>query len=382
MRNLTCQPLIRTLLEHHAAGQAWRTEPTTIAADRYTSPAHLGAEKSALFRGPQVVALSADLPTAGSTLVRDHLGVPTVLTRDDAGRVHALINVCAHRAAQVVTDERACTRRLTCPYHAWTYDLGGRLVGLPDRVSFPDVEVPGPGLRPLPVLEEHGLVWVTPMPGAALPQAALGAFAEDFDSYDVSSHRHWRSHRFDLALNWKLVIDTFLEPYHFSSLHRNTVAPYFLANLCLADRSGSHVREVLPRPSLPALADQPPDTWDLVAHSVILYVLFPNTVFVKFDDHIETWRVHPDAVDPGRSVCDLDFYVPDVPATPSSEGHWERNWKLTIDTVEEEDFAAMAGVQRGLASGTVDHLRVGANEPALGLFHAALDECLAGARPR
>ncbi len=71
--------------------------------------------------------------------------------------------------------------------------------------------------------------------------------------------------------------------------------------------------------------------------------------------------------------------MPDVPPTESSERHWEKNWRLTIDTVIEEDFAAMAGVQRGLASGAIDEIRVGANEPALGLFHAALHDAMRAA---
>ncbi len=93
-------------------------------------------------------------------------------------------------------------------------------------------------------------------------------------------------------------------------------------------------------------------------------------------DHVETWRVRPPPTDPGRSICDLDFYIPDEPATVSSEHHWEKNWRLTIDTVIDEDLAAMAGVQRGLESGAIDAIRVGANEPALGFFHAALHEAI------
>jgi hypothetical protein len=285
--------------------------------------------------------------------------------------------VCVHRGATVVADERDCRRRLTCPYHGWTYDLEGSLAGLPDRGAFPDVAVPGPGLRPLPVLEDHGVIWLIPESSSDTRiEPDLGAIGDDLDAFDIGAHRYWRSHRFELELNWKLVIDTFLEPYHFASLHRNTVGPLFVANLCHAERFGRHVREVLPRRTIADLASQPADTWDIVPHSAIVYVLFPNTVFVMQIDHIETWRVVPDPVDPSRSRCDLDFYVPDEPATASSERHWESNWKLTIDTVLAEDFVAMAGVQRGMVSGAIDTIRVGANEPALGLFHTALRDTL------
>jgi hypothetical protein len=105
-------------------------------------------------------------------------------------------------------------------------------------------------------------------------------------------------------------------------------------------------------------------------------VLFPATVFVMQIDHIELWRVWPQGDDPHRSWCDLDFYIPIGPKTESSERHWENNWRLTIDTVEHEDFNAMAGVQRGVASGAIDRVRFGANEPALIMYHQALRAAL------
>ena len=228
--------------------------------------------------------------------------------------------------------------------------------------------------------EAGGLIWMLPDPrttdlGRDLGvESGLGSIADDFESFGIGEMEHWRSHRFELELNWKLVVDTFLEPYHFASLHRKTVGPVFFPNLCLVDRFGPHLREVLPRRTLPELAEQPPAEWDLVPYAAIIYVLFPNTVLVMQIDHIETWRVYPDLSDPGRSICDLDFYIPMAPELP--ERHWESNWKLTIDTVQYEDFPAMAGVQRGLVTGATESLQIGANEPAVAMFHDALDDAL------
>lgn len=397
MRNDTSQPIIKTLLAQAAQGRSWRTKPSAAPAATYADPEWLAAERRTLFGPlPQVVALSPDLPEPGSYLTRDNLAVPLLVIRGDDGVVRAFANVCAHRGAEVVGEERGCSRRFSCAYHAWTYGTDGRLVGLPDRDAFPDIDTPGPGLRTLPTVEDHGVIWVTPDPaGGPTPRPELGPIADDLDSFDIGAHRHWRSHRFDLALNWKLVIDTFLEPYHFASLHKNTVGPLFIPNLCFAERFGPHVREVLPRRTLTELGDQPPEQWDLVPHTALVYVLFPNTVFVMQIDHVETWRVTPDPQDPGRSVCDLDFYIPDVPTngptgerqiseqmSESAARHWERNWKLTIDTVIEEDFAAMAGAQRGLASGALDQLRFGSNEPALTMFHEAVADAVDGRDPQ
>ena len=95
-------------------------------------------------------------------------------------------------------------------------------------------------------------------------------------------------------------------------------------------------------------------------------------------DHIETWRVSPDPQDPHKSKCDLDFYIPKLPETSSESSHWERNWQLTIDTVIDEDFATMTRVQRGLSSNVASVIRIGSNEPALGMFHASLHDAIEG----
>lgn len=373
------EPIIETLLCHAAEGSPLRMEGRQMAAVDYTCPTYAVDERRRLFVDrPQAVALSCDLPQPGAQLTRDQLDIPLLLTRDHDGTVHALANVCAHRAAQVVADGAHngpdCRRRLSCPYHGWTYDLSGSLVGLPDQASFPDWQVPQPGLRRLPVYEDAGLIWVTPNLDAETCEPALDGLADEIGEYDAVGHHHWRSHRFHLDLNWKLVIDTFLEGYHFPTLHRTTVGPLFISNLGHVASFGPHLREVLPRRSFVELADQPRDAWDVVPHSAIIYVLFPNTVLVVQIDHLETWRVYPDRDDPARSVADLDFYVPELPTTDSALRHWENNWKLTIDTVITEDFAAMAGVQRGLASGAVEHITAGANEPALAAFHRALED--------
>jgi len=382
MRNQTCQPIVRTLLDHLEKRTSWRVDSTThVSAGDYADPGHLALEKDRLFRRlPQVVALSSELGEPGSYLTRDSLGLAVVVTRTREGSVAALVNACRHRGAQVAAGS-GCSRRLTCPYHSWSYEHDGTLAGVPDSGSFPEVVIPSPGLVQLPVAEVAGLVWMIPNPSAVAHEpdlgvaAGLGPIAEDLDDFGLERMRHWRSHRFELELNWKLVIDTFLEPYHFSSLHATTVGPYFIPNLCVAERFGSHVREILPRRSLVELADVPPDEWDVVPHSAMVYVLFPNTVFVMQLDHVETWRVYPDGDDPGRCVCDLDFYVPDGSEAP--ERHWERNWKLTIDTVIDEDFAAMASAQRGLSTGVLEHIVAGTNEPALGMFHRSLGDALA-----
>ncbi len=385
MRRDTQIAIIRTLLEQLRQKQPLRGDAVgSVPAAHFTSVEHLQREQATILSAwPQLMALSTDVPRPGSFVVRDGPGSSVIVSRDEDGCVHALANVCRHRGARVA-EGRGGGRRFTCPYHAWSYRLDGSLAAIPDQDSFPAVDDGHCQLPRLPVVEWAGMIWIVPLTGAELSEdrlrADLGPIGDDLVAYDIGQYAYWRSHRFELDLNWKLVIDTFLEPYHFASLHRNTVGPIFVSHLCTADGAGHHVREVLPRRSIVTLADMPESAWDLVMHSAIVYALFPNTVLVVQVDHIETWRVQPRAGDPARSICELDFYIPAGDLTETAEQYWERNWELTVNTVIDEDFRTMAGAQANLGSGWLEQLTLGRNEPALALSHQALADALT-ARP-
>ena len=355
-----------------------------MPASIYTSTEELAFEqRTILSTRPQLIALASDLPEPSSYVVRDSTGSSIVLTRDADGVAHAFANVCRHRGSRVAED-RGTTMRLVCPYHAWSYSLDGSLWKVPDNESFPGIEPGSCGLPELPCVEVEGTIWINPTLGSTLSEAevrsSLGAYVDDLKALDIPGFVHWRQHRFDLNFNWKLLIDTFFEPYHFPVLHRNTVGPIFVSNLCFADSDGLNVREVLPRKTIATLSEQPEDEWDLIPQSAIVYYLFPNTVVVVQVDHLETWRIRPVDGDPGRCICELDFYIPPSTMDDRTLTHWERNWDLTIKTVVEEDFLIMAGAQSNLASGTLDRLTFGRNEPALALFHSALAEGLQAER--
>ena len=129
--------LVRRLLdhiEHHTTDMA--EDVYEVPADAYTSRAHFEEELEALFLGaPLVLCLSGSLPRPGTFRTVDLCGTPVLVTRDADGRVRAMANVCRHRGVRVA-DGGGQTRRLTCPFHAWVYDLEGKLVGVPTAEGF------------------------------------------------------------------------------------------------------------------------------------------------------------------------------------------------------------------------------------------------------
>jgi phenylpropionate dioxygenase-like ring-hydroxylating dioxygenase large terminal subunit len=124
-----------------------------VPVEVYTSADRLRREVDALFRGqPLVLCLSGALAEPGAYVTLDVCVTPVLVTRDGEGRVHALLNACRHRGVRVV-DGCGTARRLTCPFHNWTYDPAGRLVGLPVADAFADMCRDDKGLVELPVAE-------------------------------------------------------------------------------------------------------------------------------------------------------------------------------------------------------------------------------------
>ncbi len=116
-------------------------------------------------------------------------------------------------------------RRFTCPFHAWTYDTGGALVGYPKTEHFGEVDMECMGLRELPAEERHGLLFVHPdVDGEIDLDHLLGEwFNDEFVSWKFGELEPLTQDSYDTACNWKLAMDTFGETYHFSALHKNTI---------------------------------------------------------------------------------------------------------------------------------------------------------------
>ena len=294
MQHTTQVALVRELLRHLDAGT------TTLAdgvmrnrVDVYTDPVRFEREWAMIRRAPQFFGLSCRLPEPGSYATDDKTGIPVLLVRGDDGRVRSFLNVCRHRGSRVASGHGAGAK-FVCPYHGWTYDCRGRLAGVPDRGSFGGVDLSDRNLVELPALEFGGMIWSGLFPSATFDlDHLLAGLGPELASYGFGRYLHYARRTLVRCMNWKMVIDTFLESYHFGVLHPHTVHPLFFANVGLFEPFGPHLREVFPRRTIVELKDRPESDWDLVTHTVIIYVLFPSTVIVMQADHAEIWRIFP-----------------------------------------------------------------------------------------
>ncbi|WP_077036179.1 aromatic ring-hydroxylating dioxygenase subunit alpha, partial [Pelomonas sp. KK5] len=342
----------------------------------YTDPAHFDRERAALLRRVPLPLTASGSLARNSVFASDDFGLPILLTRDDAGAVHAFLNACTHRGAKLVDPgETRCTRRVSCPFHAWTFSLDGRLVGVPRAETFPTLDKSTHGLRRLPVCEAGGIIWVG-LDSKAPPDFSevQGQLARDFEAFGIPAMHVYGRRTFDLAANWKLLIETFLETYHVAPLHAKTVAPMFAPVPTLMSHFGPHTRQTVGRSHFTRemLDVQVDQLHKQVTHA---YHLFPTAMLVTSPHHMNFITVMPRAVD--RSIVVCHMLTRDLPETEEQRQRYERTLKFNFEDVfGAEDFQAAQRVQQGLASGALDEVRFGGLEEALATFHANIERVM------
>jgi phenylpropionate dioxygenase-like ring-hydroxylating dioxygenase large terminal subunit len=367
---------VAAMLDANTSGPATGEYRQPVA--HYIDRAHLARERDLLFRRqPLVVAAAAEFEKPGDFRTTDIDGVNALVVRQADGSLRAFHNVCRHRGTRVVDEASGCRPTFTCRFHAWVYGTDGALRHIPGAEGFTGLDRAALSLAPLPVAERHGLVWLGPIRGEAIDiDAFLGPAGAILADFGIAQGGVFRFERFPEAMNWKLVIDTFLEAYHVPHLHAKTIAPFIEGRGGVYDTFGRHGRFLTPRRTFDDVRRRPAEPGDLKRHVITVLRLFPNAVAIWNRDHVELWTAVPDGDDPDRCIVRLWLITPQRHVAGPDRAMWDKNWAITYGTVQTEDFPMARTIQQGFHSGAQSHVVFGRNERGLHDFHEALRDAM------
>lgn len=375
--------LARQLLAHIRNGTT-DTAPHQDRIDiaRYTDPG-LWAEEVEVFykRSPIVAGLSCELPGPGAYKAQELIGVPVLLVRDAHGALNAFLNVCRHRGAPVAAGCGQASR-FTCPYHAWTYDQSGRLVGVTSEETYGPIDRGEHALTRLPCAERAGLIFVGLTPGMPFD---IDHYLAGVDRHIAASEPevlHYGGERLIAAPNWKIVMDGHLESYHFASLHRNSIGPTTFNNCGIIDRFGPHILITVAHKHIVELLDRPESEWHPLRDGMMTaqYVLFPGTSVTLLGNGMMAQMVRPgETVDRSTNTMVMGFYdPPDDAATAAEQSEFLDRIRSVL---ADEDYAIGFDIQKGLKSGAQSAVSLGLNEPGVIYFHQTTREILTREAP-
>jgi phenylpropionate dioxygenase-like ring-hydroxylating dioxygenase large terminal subunit len=373
--------IVRRLLTHIDAGttdegHAWR-EPV----ENYLDPDRFADELRVLRAMPSVFVPAAAIPKPGDHVERDCFGVPLFAVRGRDHRARVFRNACRHRGMALV-EGPGCAQALVCRYHGWTYRLDGTLAHVPHEDAFPDLDMPSRGLVEVPSWEVDGLIVIGPLEPAATGgvDGALAALTEGTPWRDklMPAERLLLVNAGQRAMNWKVLVEQFLEGYHIRTTHRDTFYPLQYDDLNVVEAFGPNTRITFPYKNIERLRGRPESTWVIDHRVTFVYQLFPNVIVATFPDQVLVVVIDPVDVDHTTMI-----YYALATAEAAKKLSADRvagagagaGGLIAQGGIEDNDMSE--GVQRGLRAGANTFVEFGTHESAIGHFHATLDERLA-----
>jgi phenylpropionate dioxygenase-like ring-hydroxylating dioxygenase large terminal subunit len=385
---------------------------TTLPAQAYTSEDFFAWELDHVLRaGWQCVAHVSQIPAPGDFLNLDLLGEPLIVVHGKDGVIRILSRVCPHRSMDIMPEgfgyeghtlaaarngrpDCGQTRLFLCPYHAWTFELDGRLKACPEMHQAEDFCRDNFFLKPFRSELWQGFVFVN-FDGQAPPLTeGLTEMAADLAAFRLSEMKLVIAREWDCPFNWKVLAENFMESYHHLGIHHKTLQPLMPARDTWTEQERRHyVRAHLPYrdavrdayrafeargdfsdelPPLAGLNGAQKSEWGL-------YLIHPTFLLATAPDRVIWYRLQP--LGPDRlKLTTTTLLAPEVVAHENFR-HWrEKVEKLLVD-FHLEDMEVCTAVQRGFYArgwqpGRLSHL-----EMPVWLFHRYLAARIRGTWP-
>lgn len=334
----------------------------SLPAWTYRHAGFFDLEKERIFyRSWQIVCHVSDIPNPGDYYRFDLLDEPLIVVRDDTGEVRAYSNVCRHRAARLLDGEGGGPRGhcaggvIRCPYHAWTYDLDGRLKSMPRASSYAGFDARSCRLPEFPVDLWMGFVFVAIDPATPRVSELMSPFQESLAPLRMAEMQPLgRVTLRPRDVNWKTIVDNFVDGLHIRVAHAGLRSIAGRNYQLDADDNLQHIRSQLTEDSSAGWSQRMymsvlPDRDDLPEERRRLweyFLLWPNTAFDIYPDRVDFMQMLP--LGPGRTLIrEVSYALPDERREMRLARYL--NWRINR-IVNREDHDLVSRVQHGLGS--------------------------------
>ncbi len=356
---------------------------STLSANVYRDPVRFELERERVLRTSWMIAArSSEMPNPYDWVLYEGHGETVIVSRQPDGSVASFHNVCQHRGSTLSRDATSgCDRRFSCPWHGWTYDSTGVIVGVPEREDFEPSHLEGLRSPAVAADEWGGWVWLNLTGPEHAPPLLdwIGAdIVDDLGRFRMQDMVLLDKLVYDVPVNYKAIVDGFNEVYHVTALHHVPPAFTKTARDTSFHLSGPNSMMFVPRPDK---REELLETGDHHRNAICHYVIFPNSVFNNNPDQIQLFQPIPLAADRTRFICWELVYGPDGDDDPDYERYLsnaKQHWSA-LRAVVEEDLFVFEQLSRTRDSSGYRQNIFSARECKPTSYHRTMDHCVTGA---
>ncbi len=362
-----------TRSDYDLISEGYADEPArslSLRKEAYTERHWYDIDQTAIIRKSwQWVCHGEKLRAPGAYVAAEVGGLPILLVRGRDGMLRGFYNVCQHRAMRLYESEGR-TSKIMCPYHAWTYDLSGRLKRAPETDNLVDFDIDDICLESIRVEEFCGFVFANLDPAAAPLAEQSGALGDEIRQWapDIERLTFARRLNYDIRSNWKNVIDNFLECYHCPIAHRDFVSLVDMDTYSVTTHGiySSHMAE----------AGKAGNTAYSIEHATVtdhaVWWLWPNTCIMRYPGRGNMIVLQVNPAGPDRTLETYDFFLE---SAEPIEAELE-SIRYLDEVLQQEDIWLVENVQRGMETPAFTQGRIvhdpsgsGKSEHAVHHFH-------------
>jgi Rieske 2Fe-2S family protein len=312
------------------------------------------------YRSWLCIGRADDLPGVGSFMVRDIGEESVIVVRGNDGGITAFYNVCRHRGSKLLEEGSGKVASIQCPYHSWTYSLGGTLIGAPHTDGLPDFDRNAYSLTAIRCETWAGFVFVNLDDQARPLREHLKGLVEKCTNLPLDTLKRGGRIEYDVAANWKIICENYSECYHCPTIHPelNRITYYRTsfnyAFLTDKETKGAFsggwmgLSEGMDSMTWTGKTKRPPikGTAKEDMRRIYYFLIFPNMFFSLHPDYLLVHTVQPQGVTHSKVICEF-YFEPETMARPDFD---QSDATKVWDVINRQDWHVCELSQKGVRS--------------------------------